>query len=163
MYGLGSSVSLATDYRLGIPGIESRWGRDFPPIQAGPGAHPASCTMGTGCSPGVKCGRGVLLTTHPFLVLQSWKNRAIPLPTLWATTMPVTETLHLLHLIWRSPGNQQHYNGRIYFIFSHSVVNILLGVSTYAFCSLSYNGSIASWEVRKLKKCRVAVEYRVVF
>ena len=38
-----------------------------------------------GLSPGVKCGRGVLLTTHHLLVLQSWKNRAILLPTLWAT------------------------------------------------------------------------------
>ena len=35
--------------------------------------------------PGVKCGRGVLLTTHPLLVLRSWKSRAIPLPTLLAT------------------------------------------------------------------------------
>ena len=34
---------------------------------------------------GVKCGRGVLLTTHPLLVPRSWKSRAIPLPTLWAT------------------------------------------------------------------------------
>jgi len=28
------------------PGIESRQGRDFPPVQTGPGAHPASCKMG---------------------------------------------------------------------------------------------------------------------
>ena len=55
------------------------------PVQTGPGAHPASCKMGTGCYPGVKCGRGVLLTTHPLLVLWSWESRAIPLPTLWAT------------------------------------------------------------------------------
>jgi len=34
--------------RAGRSGIESRWGRDFPPVQTGPGAHPASCTMGTG-------------------------------------------------------------------------------------------------------------------
>jgi len=27
--------------------------------------------MGTGSFPGVKCGRGVLLTTHPFLVPRS--------------------------------------------------------------------------------------------
>jgi hypothetical protein len=27
----------------------------------------------------------VLLTTHPLLVPRSWKSRAIPLPTLWAT------------------------------------------------------------------------------
>jgi len=28
--GLGSSVNIATGYGLGGPGIESRWGRDFP-------------------------------------------------------------------------------------------------------------------------------------
>ena len=47
--------------------------------------HPASCTMGTGSFPEVKCGQGVLLTTHPLLVPQSWKSIAIPLPTLQAT------------------------------------------------------------------------------
>ena len=65
--------------------IESRWGRDFPPSQTDPRAHPASCKMGTGSFPGVKCGWGMLLTTHPLLVPVSWKSRAIPLPTLWAT------------------------------------------------------------------------------
>jgi hypothetical protein len=52
-----------------------RWGCDFPhlsrpalgptqpPVQTGPGAHPASCTMGTGSFAGVKRpGRG---TDHP--------------------------------------------------------------------------------------------------
>jgi len=70
--------------RAGRSGIESQWGRDFPPVQTGPGAHPASCTIGTGSFPGLKCSRGVLLTTHPLLVPRSWKSRAIPLPTLWA-------------------------------------------------------------------------------
>ena len=88
--GPGSSVGIATDYGLDGPGIESRWGRDFPPVQTGPGAHPASCTMGTGSFPGVKYGRGILLTIHPLLVPWSWKSRAIPLPTHWATTEPVT-------------------------------------------------------------------------
>jgi len=32
--------------------------------------------MGTGVFPGVKCGRGVTLTTHPLPVLRSWKSRA---------------------------------------------------------------------------------------
>ena len=68
-----------------ISGIESQRGRDFPPVQTGPGAHPVSCKTGTGSFPGVKCGRGVLLSTHPLLVPQSWKSRAITLPTLWAT------------------------------------------------------------------------------
>jgi len=81
--GPGSSVGIATDYGLDGPGIESRWGRDFPPVQTGSGAHPASCKIGTESFPGVKCGRGVLLTTHPLLVPRSWKSRAITLPTLW--------------------------------------------------------------------------------
>jgi len=83
--GPGSPVGIATGLLAGRSGIESRWGRDFPAVQTGPGAHPASCTMGTGSFPGVKCGRGVLLTTHQLLVLRLWKSTAIPLPTLWAT------------------------------------------------------------------------------
>ena len=56
----------------------------FPPVQTGPGEHPASCTMGTVSFAGVKCGRGVLLTIYPLLVSRSWKSRAITLPTLRA-------------------------------------------------------------------------------
>jgi hypothetical protein len=41
-------------------------GARFSAVQTDHGAHPASCTMGTGSFPGVKCGWGVLLTTHPF-------------------------------------------------------------------------------------------------
>jgi len=33
--------------------------------------------MGTGTFPGVKCGWGVLLTTHPLLALRSWKSRVL--------------------------------------------------------------------------------------
>ena len=83
--GPGSSVGIVTELRAGRSGIESQWGREFLPFQTGPGAHPTSCKMGTGFFPGVKCGRGVLVTTHPLLVPRSWKSRAIPLPTLWAT------------------------------------------------------------------------------
>ena len=78
--GPGSSVGIATDYGLDGPG--SNPGGDFPPVQTGPGAHPASCKMGTRSYPGVKCGRGVLLTTHPLLVPRSRKSRAVPLSTL---------------------------------------------------------------------------------
>ena len=99
MSGPGSSVGIATDYWLDGPRIESRWGRDFPPVQIGPGVNPASCTMGTGSFPGVKCGRGILLTTHPLLAPKSWKSRAIPLPPLWATTRPITGLLYFLYII----------------------------------------------------------------
>jgi hypothetical protein len=68
-------------------------GRDFPPVQTGPGAHPAACTMGTGSFPGVKYSGAC--TTQPLLVPWSWQSRAIHLPTLCATTGPVTGTLYL--------------------------------------------------------------------
>ena len=55
MGGRDSSVDIATRYGLDGPGIESRWGARFSaPVQTGPGAHPASCTMGTGSFPVVK-------------------------------------------------------------------------------------------------------------
>ena len=67
--GPGSSVGIATGYGLDGPGIEFRWEAIFSaPVQTGPGAHPASCTMGTGSFPGVKSGRGVTLTPHPLLL-----------------------------------------------------------------------------------------------
>ena len=53
--GLSSSVGVPNELRAGRSGIESRWGRNFPPVQNGPGAHPASCKMGTWSFPGVKC------------------------------------------------------------------------------------------------------------
>ena len=62
--GRDSAVGIATRYGLDGPGIESRWwARYSAPIQTGPGAYPASCTMGTGSFPGVKrSGRGA---DHP--------------------------------------------------------------------------------------------------
>jgi len=40
--------------------------------------------MGTGSFPGVKSGRGVMITPRPLLVPWSWKSGAIPLLPLWA-------------------------------------------------------------------------------
>ena len=54
------------------------------PVQTYPGAHPTSCTMGTGSFPGVKSSWGMTLTSHLLLVPWSRKSRAIPLLPLWA-------------------------------------------------------------------------------
>jgi hypothetical protein len=71
-FGPVSVVGIATVYELDGPGIESRWGARFSaPVKTGPEAHPASCTMGTGSFPGVRCGRGVTLTPHPLQVPRS--------------------------------------------------------------------------------------------
>jgi hypothetical protein len=83
--GPGNSVGVATDY--GLDGPRSNTGGDeiFRPSRSAlrPTQPPAKWVPGF--STGVKCGRGVLLTTHPLLVPGSWKSRAIALPTLWAT------------------------------------------------------------------------------
>jgi hypothetical protein len=65
-------VNIVTGYRLNGLRIYSRWGARFSvPVQTGPGAHPASCTMGTGSFPGVESSQGVRLTPHPLLVPRS--------------------------------------------------------------------------------------------
>jgi hypothetical protein len=73
--GSDSSVSIATEFLAGRSGdrIPAR-ARFSAPVQTGPGAHPDSCTMGTGSFPGVESGRGVTLTPHPLLVPR-YKNR----------------------------------------------------------------------------------------
>jgi hypothetical protein len=53
------------------------------PVQTGPGAHPASRTLGTGSFPGVE--NSVMLTPHPLLVPRSkQQSSAIPLLSLRA-------------------------------------------------------------------------------
>jgi len=60
--GSDSVVGIASGYGLDVPGIESRWRRDFPiPSRPALGPNPASCKMGTVSFPGVKSGRGVTL------------------------------------------------------------------------------------------------------
>ena len=56
------SVEKAINVKKKIP-VRARFSA---PVQTGPGSHPASCTMCTGSFLGVKCGRGVTLTSHPF-------------------------------------------------------------------------------------------------
>jgi hypothetical protein len=55
---------MATRYGLDGPGIESRWEGFSAPVQTGPGAHPASYTMGTGSFRGGGSVRGLALS-HP--------------------------------------------------------------------------------------------------
>ena len=81
----GSSVGIAPDY--GLVGPRSNLGGDeiFCPSSLALGPTQPSVKWTPGSFPGVKCGRGMLLTTHPLLVTRSWNSRAIPIPTLWAT------------------------------------------------------------------------------
>ena len=77
-------VGIATDYGLDGPGSNSDGDEIFFPfVLAAWSTQPP--VYGYRIFPGVKCGRGTLLTTRPFLVPRSWKSSARLLPTLWAT------------------------------------------------------------------------------
>ena len=83
--GPGSSVGIATDYRLDGPGSNPGGDQIFRPYKPALGPTQPPVKWVPGLSRGVKCGRGVLLTTHPLLVPRLLKSRVIPVPTLWAT------------------------------------------------------------------------------
>ena len=78
-----SVVGIATRYGLDCPGIESRWGRDFPHRPDRPWVPPSIPYNGYRVSfPGLKLpGRGV---DHPHSTARVKESRAIPLLPLWA-------------------------------------------------------------------------------
>jgi len=84
------------------------------PVQTGPGAHPTSCTMGTGSFPEVKISRGVTLTPQPLLVPWSRKGRAIPLLLLWAVR-PAQSVSSCTRVHFTLP--QCLYKGALYLTF----------------------------------------------
>jgi hypothetical protein len=78
--GPGSVVGIATGYGMDRIPVGARFSAA---VQTGPGAHPASCTLGTESFLGIKGGRGLTLTFHPFLVPSSKKRRTVPLLPQW--------------------------------------------------------------------------------
>ena len=79
MRGWDSVVGVATRYGLDGPGLEPRWGRDFPePMETGPEVQPASVQWVSGLF-----ARGKA-TTHPLIAPGSSMARAIALPPLSA-------------------------------------------------------------------------------
>ena len=80
VFGAGKRSRYSDWLRAGRSGDRMSVGARFSaPVQIGPGAHPASCTMGTRSFPRVKSGLGVTLTPHSPLLPWSRKSGAIPL------------------------------------------------------------------------------------
>ena len=88
--GPGSSVGIATGY--GLDGLGSNPGRDeiFRPSR--PALGLTQPPVGTGYFPGVKCGRGVLLSTHSPAVMEEYSYTSTH-PV--GHTGPVTGSLYL--------------------------------------------------------------------
>jgi hypothetical protein len=77
--GTSSSVSIATGYGLGGPGIESRWSRGFPLLFMPAFETTQPSVNGYRAFPAYKERPGRDLDLSPLLVPWSWKSRAIPL------------------------------------------------------------------------------------
>ena len=89
VYGPGSVVGIVTGYRLGWSGDRIPVGARFSaPIKTGPGAHPASCTMGTRSSPGVKSGQGMTLSPSSAVVKKEQSYTSTPPMGRTASTEP---------------------------------------------------------------------------
>jgi hypothetical protein len=110
----GSSVGAVSDYGLddraiGVPSPAEA--KDFFSnlfVQTGSGAHPASCTTGTGGAfPGTKRGRGVTLTTHRHLVLRSRMSRSCT-SSPSSATMACSGTALLLQNLHTVPPALRH-------------------------------------------------------
>ena len=158
--GPGSSVGIATELWSGRSGVRIPEGRDFPSIQTGPGAHPASCTMGTGSFRGVNYGRGVLLTTNPLLVPRSWKSRAILLPTLWATTGPVKGTVYLTSISQMFAFTALTEASRLHFPeYILSLIILFLGKVRRP--SFNVNGGQATFNVSSAPSCALPAVKRI--
>jgi hypothetical protein len=108
-------------------------------VQTGPGAHAASCTIGTGSFSGVKSGRSVTLTPLSLLVPWSWKSRAIPLLPLWAVGLVQSHSA-CTKVHFTSPFSTRSYywtpNTDPENVFGLTVVNVKLQVSCTKHTSL---------------------------
>jgi hypothetical protein len=65
------------------------------PVHTGPGAHPASCTMGTGSFPGVKYGRGRAANHSPPSSAEVMEEYSYISTHYLGQTGPVTGLLYL--------------------------------------------------------------------
>jgi hypothetical protein len=125
--------------------------RFSPPVQTGPGAHTASCTMGAESFPGVNSGRSVTLTPHPLLVLWSRKGRAIPLLPLWAVrpvqSLSACTRVHFT-LLYSLPEISSHGRKRL----PREEVDLQPAELSKRNCSVC---QWTRWKEQSLKKCQL--------
>jgi hypothetical protein len=123
--GPGSSVGIATDYWLDGRGSNPGGDEIFRPSRPALGPTQPPIKWLPGPSLGVKCGRGVLLTTHPLLVPRSRKSRVIPLPTVWASvSQPVSDRGPVYSFPTRRGPGPNRFTGKYLSIFLSSHIKL---------------------------------------
>jgi hypothetical protein len=90
------------------------------PVQTDPGAHPASCKMGTGSFPGIESGQDVTLTPHPLLVPR-YKKQSRDMPLLSLRTFVACKKLRPTYILVNS--RKENIASLICFIFTFLFMN----------------------------------------
>jgi hypothetical protein len=143
----GSSVSIVSDYRVDDPGTIPGRGKGFSSslcVLTGSGAHPASCTMGTGSPfPGGKARPGRDADHSPHLVPRSGMSRSFALIILPSATGSSK---------WSVPFRIPYWN---FVCFPHFICacympgvsnNILFRHHLFSTVSLNYSLVLRSWD-----------------
>jgi hypothetical protein len=140
--GPGSSVGTATGYGLDGPGIESLLEARFSaPVHTVTGAHPASCTMGTGSFPAVESGRGVTLTPQPFQC-QGLKKQSIAIPLLSLRAFVTYEKgeTYLLSVLWEAV----YVGAMLWDYIAEDLARIYAGITAILTGGLSWHSSVTA-------------------
>ena len=134
------------------------------PVQTGPEAHPASCTMGTGSLPEVKSGRGVTLTIHPLLVPWSRKSSVIPLLPLRAVQPVQSLSACTVQLYLYSPyGPYSLYRASVPVQYSYTSTSLIGRTAcTEPQCLYSRAIPLLPFGPYRLYKASVRVQYSYI-
>jgi len=145
-----------------VRGWNPGWARFSSPAQMGPGAHPASCTMDTGCFPGVKSSWGLTLTPYPF---QCHDQERVELYLycpygpygLYRASVPVHGcTLPVVCHRLKLGGQTQYLNVKLSVMWCKKIENVSCGNSRFAVfeCNRDFNEKLYLtlwWSVAKFQ------------
>jgi len=116
--------------------------RFFALVQTGLGAHPASCTMGTGSFPGVKSGLGVTLTPTPSSAVVKKEQSYTSTPPMGCTACTEPQYLCKGALYLTFYKTRVHFT--LYLLRDSSVLKIVSGISVKLFLQTKIRALLVS-------------------
>ena len=112
--------------------------RFYAPVQTGPGAHPTSCTMGTGSFPDVKSSWSVTLTPSSAVVMRGQSYTSAP--CMGRTACTELQCLYKGDLMRRSNVHVRSRNGK-HSPYTSAGDRSLMGHRKFCICSLQVGNS----------------------